>query len=82
MASPHQIHAMKEAHVLVAVVCIEKYYVVFDNGVVLPIQGFLDDDRQPTDDGSEMRYYEFGDEVHGYGTGDLDAYQMVSWENH
>lgn len=82
MSSQQQLIAMREAHVRVAVVCIPKLYVVFDNGLKLPIHEFFDDDHEPTDDGYEMRYYTFGDEEHGFGTGDLAAYDMISWESH
>lgn len=82
MTSPHRIVAMREAHIRVAAVSIKKFYVVFDNGVVLPITGFLDDGREATDDAYEMRYFEFGDDEHGFGIGDLDAYDMISWETH
>jgi hypothetical protein len=82
MASPHRIHAMKEAHVGVAVVCSSKNYVVFENGVVLPINGWLTESRQPTINMALARYFEFGDDVNGYGLGDLDAYEMPSYSDH
>ena len=82
MASLHRIHAMKEAHVGVAVVCWSKHYVVFDNGLQLPIQGWLDDNHKPTRDGAKARFFEFGDDEHGYGIGDYEMYRMPSYKDH
>lgn len=82
MASQYQIIAMKEAHIGIACVCAKAGYVVFDNGVKLPIYGFLDDDRNPTDDPEQYSYYAFGDDDVGYGIGDYDFYDMPSWEEH
>lgn len=82
MASPWQIIAMKERKIGIAVVCATKMYVVFDNGLQMPIQGFLDDDHNPTDDPERYSYYEFGTDEFGYGVGDYDFYDMPSWEDH
>jgi hypothetical protein len=82
MASPWRIQAMKERHICIAVVCASKGYVVFDNGVKLPIIGWLDDDHKPTEDPEQYSYYEFGTEEFGYGTGDYDFYSMPSYEDH
>lgn len=82
MASPWQIHAMKERHIGIAVVCASKRYVVFDNGIKMPIQCFLDDDKNPTDDPEQYSYYEFGTEEFGFGTGNYDLYSMPSYEDH
>lgn len=82
MASPWRINAMRERHIGVAAICCPKMYVVFDNGVQLPIQVFLDDDRNPTVDPEKFSYYAFGNEEFGYSIGDYDFYDMVSWEEH
>jgi hypothetical protein len=82
MASVLRIHAMKEAHVGVAVVCQSKSYVVFENGLVLPIYGWLDENRRPTDNLAIAQYYQFGDDETGYGIGDIDAYEMPSYVDH
>lgn len=82
MASPWQIVAMRERHVRVAAICMSKRYVVFDNGVKMPIVGWLDDDHEPVDDLEDAVYYEFGTPVFGYGIGSLDAYEMESWSDH
>jgi hypothetical protein len=82
MASFQRIHAMKERHVGVAVVCQSKNYVVFENGLVLPIYGWLDEQHRPTDNLEIARYYEFGTDEVGYGTGDIDVYEMPSYSNH
>jgi hypothetical protein len=82
MASPWRVHAMKERHIGVAVVCAAKSYVVFDNGVVLPITHWLDERHRPTSDPTRYSYYEFGTEEFGYGIGNYDAYSMPSYEDH
>ena len=82
MASPCRIRAMSERHIGVAVVCAAKGYVVFDNGIKLPITGWLDDDRNPTEDPRQYSYYEFGNEEFGYGIGNYDLYSMPSYEDH
>lgn len=82
MASNLQIHAMKEAHVGVAVVCQKKNYVVFDNGLKLAINGWLTEDLKPTTNLEIARYYDFGDDEHGYGRGDIDQYEMPSYLDH
>ena len=82
MASFQRIHAMKEAHVEVAVVCTTKSYVVMSNGLKLPIYGWLDEDHEPTDDLEIAMYYEFGDDEIGYAVGNIDAYEMPSWSDH
>jgi hypothetical protein len=82
MASLQRIHAMKEAHVEVAVVCQAKNYVVMGNGLVLPIYGWLDEDHRPTDDLEIAMYYEFGNEEFGFGVGNIDAYEMPSYMDH
>ncbi|AZO48040.1 hypothetical protein [Mesorhizobium sp. M4B.F.Ca.ET.058.02.1.1] len=74
--------AMKDAKIGVAAICQEKAYVVFNNGVQLPITRWLNADKQTCHIGEEPRHYEFGDEEHGYGTGSYDAYDMPSWEHH
>jgi hypothetical protein len=74
--------AMKEANVGVAVVCQSKNYVVFDNGLVLPIYGWLDEYHRPTTDLTIAQYYEFGDDEVGYGVGDIDMYEMPSYLDH
>ena len=82
MASLYPIAAMQEAHIKVAVVCMEKWYVVMESGLQLPIIEFLDEDHRPTVDFDEACYYEFGTLATGYAIGDLDAYEMPSWEDH
>jgi hypothetical protein len=82
MASPWQVIAMKERHVGVAVICMTRRYVVFDNGVVMPITAWLDDDRNKTDDMEQAAFYEFGTPEFGYGIGSLDAYDMPSFSDH
>ena len=82
MSSPWQIVAMKERHVKVACLSMTCGYVVFDNGVKVPIVGYLDDDHRPVWDMEDARYYEFGTDEFGYGIGDLDAYDLPSWEDH
>jgi len=82
MASFQRIHAMKEADVRVAAVCQSKSYVVMDNGLVLPIYGWLDEDHEPTDDLEIAMYYEFGNDDIGYATGNIDAYEMPSYMDH
>ena len=82
MASTQRIHAMKERHVGVAVVCHSKNYVVFENGLVLPIYGWLDEDHRPTEEPMKVKYYEFGDDETGHGIGDYDCYEMPSYKDH
>ena len=82
MANQFRICAMKERHIGVACVCSKARYVVFDNGIKLPITGFLDDDRNETDDPEQYSYYEFGTDEFGYGVGDFDFYEMPSWKEH
>jgi hypothetical protein len=73
---------MKERHIGIAAICCPKMYVVFDNGVRLPILRFLDDDMNPTEDPEQYSYYEFGTDEFGYGTGNYDLYSMPSYEDH
>jgi hypothetical protein len=82
MASPWRVVAMKERHVHIAVICMLRRYVVFDNGLKMPITGWLDDDYEPTNDMEEAAFYEFGTPEFGYGIGSLDAYDMPSWSDH
>ena len=73
---------MKEAHVGVACVCSTKNYVVFENGLVLPINLWLTEDHRPTENLEIARYYEFGTDEIGYGMGDIDQYDMPSYSDH
>ena len=82
MASMQRLHAMKEAHVGVAAVCMSKSYVVFNNGLQLPIHGWFDENHRPTRDLEIARYYEFGNDEIGYGMGDIDCYEMSSYCDH
>lgn len=89
MSSTHQTVAMKEAHVGVALVCAKakEPYVVFDNGLQLPILGWLDENHEEIDEDDEcfcedVEYYEFGDDEHGYGIGYYAAYHMPSYLDH
>ena len=82
MANQYQICAMKERHIGIACVCTKARYVVFDNGIKLPITGFLDDDHNATDDPEQFSYFEFGTEEFGHGVGNFDSYNMPSWEEH
>lgn len=82
MASQWQLNAMKERHIGIAAVCASKNYVVFDNGVKLPITRWFDEHHQPTDDPEQYTYYDFGNEEVGYGTANYDLYTMPSYEDH
>lgn len=66
-----QLSAMKERGVKITYVDIDEDYVLFENGVRLPITAYLDDDWEEVDDKLEASYYDFGDEEHGYGTSPL-----------
>ena len=61
-----QISAMKEQAVRIAAVFIDDGYVVFENGVVLAITGFYDDDDNEVENCYEASYYEAGDDEHGF----------------
>ncbi|RWB40474.1 MAG: hypothetical protein EOQ44_25385 [Mesorhizobium sp.] len=73
---------MKDAKIGVAAICQDKAYVVFDNGLQLPITGWLNEKREPCRIGEEVCFYEFGDEENGFGVGNYDNYDMPSWEDH
>jgi hypothetical protein len=81
-ASTWRVSAMKDAKVKVAVICQPLNYVIFDNGLQLPIQRWLNADRQECHPGEEPRFYEFGNDENGYGVGNYDAYDMQSWSDH
>lgn len=72
---------MKDIRIGVAVICVPNSYVVFDNGLQLPIHRWLNDNREPCHP-DEARYYEFGNDENGYGIGSYDAYDMPSWSDH
>jgi hypothetical protein len=82
MASTQQIHAMKEANIGIAAICIAKSYVVFDNGIKLPITSWLDENHERTDDLCEVRFFEFGDDEVGTGCMSFDEYEMPSFMDH
>jgi hypothetical protein len=63
-----QIAAMRERDVRICSVYLDEGYIVFYNGVVLPICGFYDEDDNAVEDLEEASYYEAGDEEHGYVT--------------
>lgn len=74
---------MRDARIGVAAISMEKRYVIFNNGLQLPIVEFLDANRKSiTDPNIEPRFYHFGDEENGFGIGNLDAYEMPSYEDH
>ena len=64
----NQISAMREQGVRIAAAFIDDGYIVFENGLVLPINGFYDDDDNEVDNCYEASYYEAGDEEHGFVT--------------
>jgi hypothetical protein len=83
------ITAMKDADIGIACIVthsttpgLPESYVVFDNGLTLPIVGWMDDSGEPTDDPKEYCYFAFGDDDIGYGQGEYDAYSMPSYGNH
>jgi hypothetical protein len=61
-----QISAMREQNVPISAVCIDEGYIVFANGLVLPITGFYDEYDDEVEDREEAVYYEAGDDEHGY----------------
>lgn len=61
-----QISAMKEQGVRISAVFIDDGYVVFENGLVLMITGFYDEDDNEVEDIEEACYYEAGDSEHGF----------------
>lgn len=83
------IEAMKEANIGIACIVtnsdtpgLPESYVVFDNGLTLPIRGWLDENHEPTDDPTEYYYFEFGDDETGYAEAEYDDYEMPSYGNH
>jgi len=56
--------------------------VVFENGLKLAINCWLDENHEPTEIGENARYFEFGDDETGYGCGDYDCYDMPSYSDH
>jgi hypothetical protein len=58
-------------------------YIVFDNGYMVEVHAWLDEDKQETQDRSEVRYAVFMDGPHEI-IFDLDPYTYAhpSWETH
>ncbi|MER9436706.1 hypothetical protein NKJ04_17585 [Mesorhizobium sp. M0618] len=81
-ANSCRIGAMKDIRIGVASICVPKSYVVFDNGLQLPILRWLDADRKECQPDEDAHYYEFGNDENGYGVGSYDAYDMPSWSDH
>lgn len=61
-----QIAAMKEQGVRIWAVYLDDAYVVFENGLVLPITGFYDGEHNEVEDLDDACYYEAGDDEHGF----------------
>lgn len=61
-----QISAMREQGVRISAVFIDDGYIVFENGLVLKIIGFYDENDNEVDDIEEACYYEAGDYEHGF----------------
>jgi len=60
------IDALKEAGVKIAVIRIDRMLVAFDNGFVLPITAFVDEDGDETEPERAVAF-DFGTEEFGYG---------------
>lgn len=73
---------MKDSKIGVAAICVPESYVVFDNGLQLPIHRWLDADRKECRPDEDPRFYEFGNDENGYGVGSYDAYDMQFWSDH
>jgi hypothetical protein len=86
MASTSRLVAMKERHVKIAVVAakVKKPYVMFENGVIAHITGWLDEDHFYTDDPDEYTYFEFDlvGEDGACGTAEYSEYTMESYLDH
>jgi hypothetical protein len=74
-----QLFAMKDAGIAIAAVHIDKKYIVFSNGVRLKIR-LYDRYDDEVDDPEDAAYYEFGDEVFGFGSSKLnDLADFQEW---
>jgi len=62
------INAMRDAGVTLEVVDADKGYVVFSNGIALPIVALFDDTGHRVEEWIDARTYDFGNSTFGYGT--------------
>jgi len=63
----NRLSAMRERGIQAHTIDEDAMTIAFPNGVVLPIQGWLDHNRKPVDDPIDGGYAEFGDEEIGFG---------------
>lgn len=64
----NRLQAMKDQNIRIQIVDDEAMEVVFENGVTLPIQAWLDKDQEvETDDPVDGGWVAFGDDEIGYG---------------
>lgn len=71
MTNLTRIEAMKDAHIGIAAVYLDRKVVVFENGLKFKILRMYDEYWEETDDPEEAWYYDFGHKKHGYGYGRL-----------
>jgi hypothetical protein len=79
-ATTHRLYAMKDADVKIAVIHVDRGYLVFANGVEVGIR-YFDADWQPVADPDEAVWYEFGDDEFGWGTARFRQGMAQEW-NH
>ena len=62
----HQLAAMREAGVKMALIRIDRMEVLFENGVTVPILAFLDKNNEEVP-AEEADHFDFGTEEFGFG---------------
>ena len=63
----NRLSAMRERGIQASTIDEDAMTIAFPNGVVLPIQGWLDRNRKPVDEPIDGGWCEFGDEEIGFG---------------
>jgi hypothetical protein len=71
---PKILHAMHDDGIKIAMYSVSDKYVLFENGAVVPITQWLDENEFPVETYQDAAFYEFGSEEMGFGIKSIDPF--------